>query len=232
MKFMKQFKAGIITCTVLLFTIIPLSQAYALSSTHSNINTMSLSEVEDINRNLKKIEAKYDGVSLDLMNQKSSDVKILFEFKSTEELDLFVQNFKDDLSSNKIIENNEIYVSKDDMQKIADVDTVSWWAPFSKWPMNGMACIKNVVYSYNYEWRNGRPYYTLKPKVTSHKSGINETSWTQTGSAVNLTTKYSTNDTAKSTVSGYYLLGVSVNGAPVGFTVNDTWESSLTLVPK
>ena len=89
-----------------------------------------------------------------------------------------------------------------------------------------------MTIDYTYDWKDGRPYFVSYSNVTSYLTGVTVCTWHQTGKAVNFTTKYSQNDTASIKVNGYYLLGVSINGAPIGFTNKETWNCSLTLVPE
>jgi hypothetical protein len=227
---MKKIKSISIVSIISLLTISQFSPIYALSN--SNFETISTkleteSENLQLQEDLKKLEAKHTGVTLDLNSNKISNIEISYDFKSIEELDLFLQNFNDFLEKG-----NEIKLEISEQEsRIQGVHTIRWWAPNSKWPFNGLATWKNVTYSFDYNIANGKPYFTNANNIliSSYTSGLTGVSWRQTGKAVNLYTTNSSKDTAKATVTGYFFLGVSINGAPIGISVNDTWTCSLIL---
>ncbi|MEG1286319.1 MAG: hypothetical protein RSD22_11360 [Romboutsia sp.] len=234
MNFMKRIKSLTIWCLLSILAISQTAPIYAFnnSSIEDISNTQSMVDNLSLENDLKKLENKHQDVALKLESKKDSNLEISYDFKSVEELDLFIQNFKDGFLENGNEINTEVSVNE--LAKIQDIDTVKWWSPNSKWPFNGLATWKHVTYSYHYNWKSGKPYYTSANGVaiTSRTSGLSGTTWHQTGKAVNLSAKYSSNDTANAKVTGYYLCGVSINGAPIGLTVNDTWTSSLTLTAK
>lgn len=79
---------------------------------------------------------------------------------------------------------------------------------------------------------NSRPQFTSVSSISSYITGITMATWTQTSGIVqSYSAKYSTKDTANIKVTGYYLLGISINGLPIGLSQSDTWTCSLTLVP-
>jgi hypothetical protein len=188
----------------------------------------------------KKIDKELR-LKLDNLEKKYTDIKFIepellteapteyLSFNSVEEFEIFMKDFKKNMK-NEMIE-KEVSLSSIRLASIEDTSTISWWAPFSGWPMNGLARWNNVVIDYNYDWSGGRPYFVSYSNVTSYIGGLDIVSWHQTGKAVNFSAKYSNKDTANIKVNGYYLLGVEISGAPIGFTQSDTWNCSLTITP-
>lgn len=115
---------------------------------------------------------------------------------------------------------------------INDSDTITWYSLFDGWSLNDIFRWCNVTIEYTYDWKDGRPYFVSYSNVTSYLTGVTICSWQQTAAPVNFTTKHSQDDTASIKVDGYYLLGVSINGASVGFKNKETWNCSLTLIPQ
>ena len=109
--------------------------------------------------------------------------------------------------------------------------TVSWYSPFSGFDGLTLLCWSNVDFSYNYKYVNSRPQYTSIKKISSYLTGISMTSWHQTSYSTSFSKKYSTKDTCIAKVNGYYLLGVSIGGQPIGASRKSTWTAKLTLVP-
>lgn len=220
MKLNKKFK--ILTIFLSMFLLLGATNVFAQTP---SLNVDKSTEIQ-----LKELEEKYGNIEFVNLNSKTKTSQDLIDFKSVEELDKYIENFQKNKENLKDIE-LETSISKS-TTRIKDTDTISWYTGFSNWPLNTMLGWCNVTLSYDYNWKNGRPYFTSTPSsVSSYVSGLNVASWHQTGKAVNLTKKYSTNDTAKVKVNGYYLLGISINGAPIGYTQKDTWNCSLTLVP-
>ena len=148
------------------------------------------------------------------------------EFESLEEL----QNYLDSLEAF-----DESYTAEippiNPLTRANGAETVSWYNPFAGFDGLTLLCWSNVDFTYNYKTVNGRPQYTSIEEITSYLTGISMTSWHQTSYSTSYSKKYSTKDTCTATVNGYYLLGVSIGGQPIGASRKSTWTATLTLVP-
>jgi len=104
--------------------------------------------------------------------------------------------------------------------------TETKWAPFSGYGMTGLACWRNISYTFKYELREGSlydPYFTniSENYITSYISGLNAVSWNQTGKSANIANN---GKSVMLKVSGYYLLGVEVAGFTIGAKIPDNWK--------
>lgn len=96
----------------------------------------------------------------------------------------------------------------------------------------GIANWKNVAFNYTYKFVDGNPQFVSVSDINSYITGIQiAVSWHETLPSYKLTTDVNYRDTSEFTIRGYYLLGVSINGFPLGATINNTWNCSLRLVP-
>lgn len=228
MKMKKLFSLLIIVCMVFSI-VVPVSA-------HSNDN-------DKIKKDLNKLEDKY-GVEIRNLDDTVSPDKLI-KVNSVEEMDKIIKEFKENNKAEPVeieIPSDELKVNKINSTSTEDsiarllstyngMKTITWWAPFSGWGLNGIACWRNVAFEYTYKFVNGHPQFTGVSNVSSYLSGIQiAVSWHQTTKTINYSTKYYYKDTAKIKVSGYYLLGFDINGFRIGATINDTWnEASLTL---
>lgn len=187
-----------------------------------------------VKSDLATLEKKYPDIKFDTTGTVIPQNNL--NFNSVEELDKFLKTLENDSNKNlkvtvpvkKTSPSNPNLLSA--LATYEDTYTIEWYAPFSGWGINGIATWKCVNIDYNYSFSNGYAYFTSYSSITSWVEGLIEAGWHQTGKAVNFTTTAHYHDTASIRVTGYYLLGISINGFPVGITKSDTWNCSLQLV--
>lgn len=167
-------------------------------------------------------EYGYEIIDADDMDESQDFI----EFDSIEELENYLNSYED-LESEYYTESQPY----NPLSRASGATNVSWYNPFAGFDGLTLLCWSNVDFSYNYKTVSGRPQYTSIKSISSYLTGISMTSWHQTSYSTSYSKKYSTKDTCTAKVNGYYLLGVSIGGQPIGATRKATWTATLTLVP-
>ena len=186
-----------------------LGSSYAMESRldESVINTV---EVENIESRLK--QEGIEGVELVNM-PKLRAIQKTIDFETEEEFVSFIKKFKAEDSID-----NDLSQSR-----IASSGKLKWYAPFSGWGATGIANWKNIWFNYDYKKNSkGEKLINKVSNITSDITGIQiAVSWHQKQA------KYSIAKDKKSckfTIDGYYLLGVTIGGTPIGAKISNTWN--------
>jgi len=216
----KLFKTGLVLMSSITLgtALLPVTTVFADEKTV---------DVETVKEEIKMLEKsnKYDFELVPIENISKDNIieldsveeleDILNEIKETSETEYTFDETFDDLSNNT------------KLTRAAGSKTISQWAPFNGWGMNGLACWKNVGFSYQYKKVGGKNQFTSVSGINSYYSGIQvAVSWKQTSASYNLVKTKNTKDTAKIKVNGYSLLGFNVKGFTVGAKINGTWNVS------
>lgn len=204
---------------------------------------------KQIYKELKQLEGKYYFELIDIKDIKKDNIKRL-KFKSVKEFEMFMKKLNEKTSKNNkklyikvpatkeaLVQNSSIKVKSSSIKLASetvydDQKTITWWAPFSGYGFTGIACWKNVAFEYTYKFVDSKPQFVSVSNVKSYLTGITvAVTWNQTTKDVDFTTKEHTNDTVEITVSGYYVLGIDINGFEIGAKLNSKWDTcSLQLV--
>lgn len=184
-------------------------------------------DVETVKQEIKMLEEsnKYDFELVPIENISKDNI---IELESVEELEDILKEIKETSETEYTFDETFDDLSNNTKQtRAAGSTTISQWAPFDGWGMNGLACWKNVGFSYQYKKVGGKNQFTSVSGINSYYSGIQvAVSWKQTSASYNLVKTKNTNDTAKIKVNGYSLLGFQVKGFAIGAKINGTWNVS------
>ncbi len=144
-------------------------------------------------------------------------------FQTVEEFEAFLATFKSlDAIDSSIPRTLPHMFSFDPSKPITSSEVLNWWAPFTGWGMTGLACWKNIAFSYTYSLKDGLK--SVSDDITSYLSGIKiAVSWVQTAKSGNIYTN-SQGSGINFNVKGYYLLGLTVGGFEIGAKINDSWS--------
>ncbi|MCG8540088.1 MAG: hypothetical protein MJA82_09135 [Clostridia bacterium] len=219
---MKISKNKILTLILVTFLI--------LMSTGSAFAQPDLSFQHDNMKNkLQVLEKNYNMEFTTDLNE-ISDLEML-EFDSIEEFESFIKSFKksteEAYKQDSIItlgSLSPVTTTSSKSKVYSNAEHISWWAPFSGYGFTGLACWKNITFEYKYT-QSGSDRYFVEDSVKnikSYLSGLNFISWKQTSAVGGLLS----NKQVDFKINGYYLLGVSIGGFPLGAKLNATWRRS------
>lgn len=216
--------------------VIALSTMFSVTfadSTNVDITTaIKAAEKAKIMKEVKKLEAKYDVVFTETVDESLTGTLSL---NSVEEIEAVLKELtkKDSTTSPIILGDSKLAVQE--MSTLATVyasaDTITWWAPFSGWGMTGLLTWRNIAFDYKYYYVGSSQRFianAIVPNtgISSDLTGLTFANWVQlSGTAPT----YDGATTANFTVKGYYLLGIDINGYTLGAHINDTWTRSYTL---
>lgn len=233
-----------ILSTILMASLVCSMMGFSVYADNKNDETKSVIETKSA---LKVLEKKYNIIITDAENMPNragsgSEHFNLIKFNTIREFEEFVKDMKKtkvlptrktgkmDILINDFGNNSVLNASR---ATFYGNDRVSWWAPFSGWGLNGVACWRNIDFSFSYTNRSdGRSEFVSVSNISSYVSGFTMAPWTQTSSSSNIRTVGGLKNNVKLKVNGYHQLAVSVQGVPVGATIPGAWEASYDLAPQ
>lgn len=187
-------------------------------------------------QSLKQLEEKYD---LSLISEEQIPKGERLKFNTIEEFESFINYIKSEQTLSLDASALRTSYSLDDTCITPNnyagsdygygVHTINWWAPWTGWGWTGIACWKNISFSYSWEKvYSNYAKFTQFSGINSYLSGINiAISWNQTSF---YPTSVPNGNASSISVSGYYLLGVEIGGVPIGAKINDTWNKEVALI--
>jgi hypothetical protein len=169
------------------------------------------------------LEEKY-GIEFVEIDETQTD---LIEVENIHEFEKLISNAISEIEKDNAKVTQKILVPQG--RSYTDFATISWW---SAWEFDGSYFIwKNICFNYTYNFISGNPTFLSLSNIDSYITGVLVgVTWNHTGSNYSLTTTQHYHDTANVTVYGYYYIGASLYGVPIGFTVNSQWNGALQLV--
>lgn len=212
---MKTKVVSLLLCVLMLVpgSFVCAAELPSTDNTHKELVQDAVDTLEDFG---------YEIVDVDVVD----DNQKFIEVDSIEELEDYLNTFE------KLDNEYSVEIQPYNLfSRASGAHTVDWYNPFAGFDGLTLVCWSNVDFSYDYKTVNGRPQYTSITDISSYLTGISMTSWNQTSYSTSYSAKYSTKDTCTAKVNGYYLLGVSIGGQPIGASRKDTWTATLTLVP-
>lgn len=222
MNLKKRASKSIVLALIGIMTITPiLNTASAMEKIEDNI--ISELKIENDKNEIDKdyIESQLSDIGVELVKlpetRSNKNLKTL-DFETEDEFIKFIRNFKtEDELENSLIQS-----------RISDLGHLKWYAPFSGFGMTGIANWKNIKFKYDYS-KNKKGVKTINKisNINSDISGIHiAVSWHQQNATSNIA---SNKRSANFKVSGYYLLGVTIGGAPIGAKLNSTWTRTFKI---
>lgn len=199
---------------VSIFCFTPIANSYAYVNNNSVNNHNKEINTQYINNKLKN-----QGVELvPISKARTSENLKTLDFKNEEEFIKFVKNFKSqDRSVNEAMKS-----------RASDIGHLKWYAPFSGFGATGIANWKNIKFNYTYS-KNSKGVKTIN-KITNIKSDISgiqiAVSWKPQNTVCNIAKD---KKSANFKISGYYLLGITINGTPIGAKINNTWKRTFKI---
>ncbi|MGV8146998.1 MAG: hypothetical protein ACLKAM_10570 [Alkaliphilus sp.] len=158
------------------------------------------------------------------------EVEIFIELITKKQIfteSIFIENPVREVLQNNTLKNSSFTSASSRIQD--DSHVIKWWSPFSGWGQTGWYTWKNISFEYTYDFLDGNPRFLSISNINSYLTGIHMTTWHAKTTDDDIVTKVNHNDTVTFNIKGVYVLGIVVDGYPIGARTNGEWEASLLL---
>ncbi|GAF11721.1 hypothetical protein JCM19045_846 [Bacillus sp. JCM 19045] len=117
----------------------------------SSANAASTDEQEKTAKEVEELKEQYGFETIDIDDITHDEI---VEFESVEELENFIKYLQEPKEFEEVIDTS---AQNDDFGIMANGShVINWWAPFSGWGMTGLACWRNIAFSYEYKHVSGK----------------------------------------------------------------------------
>ena len=206
----------------MLFTTV----AYASASSSFEAN-----QKDNLMNELKELETKYSESGLEIieLDEKDKDRELL-NFDSVEEFEQFIAAISASEINSFSLPDNPVEMPKTGDYQLNYVEGDTWentshyseWAPLlTGGLLTGVACWKNIDYTYLLVYRGGRWEYQDVYNISSYISGISIAWWEQTSTSRSFS---ESNQVTTVKASGRVVFGIAIKDIPIGAIWPQTWE--------